>query len=116
MYDEFKILDATYLILNTYKAFAVANEQSESSLKYIGIFSYFIGGLSRTIWGFLYDYLKFHKLFLFINISAVIISGTFYFAVENLTVYAVSVVLTNVLHAGIFTIMPSFCLKVFGLK
>lgn len=103
------------LILNTFRRFA-GNRQEVELLKYLAIGYSICNGFFRPVWGFLFDKFGFKKLFVTLNFFQMLISGSVYFMVEDTIIFSTLVLLSGFLQAGLFSLMPSFVSKIFGIK
>ena len=109
------ILVSIMIVVNTFRSF-VGSRQDIQTLKFTAV-CYAIGnGFSRPVWGILYDKFKFKRLFLGLNLLQLVITASLYHCVEEAPVFSFLVILSGCLNGGLFSIMPSFVSKVFGIK
>lgn len=73
-------------------------------------------GLGRSLWGFLYDYFGFRRLFMIVFSIEIVISGLIYFIIKVNWLFFILFVTCGLLLAGAFSLIPSICTKIFGVK
>lgn len=89
---------------------------TEGQLLWMAVLYSIGNGLGRSIWGFLYDYFGFKRLYIIIITTGMIISGTISLAAHVPGLFFIFVVLSGWLLAGLFALMPSICSKIFTVK
>jgi MFS family permease len=104
-----------YTFLNTFRSF-VGNRQDVKLLKYLAISHSAANGFGRPLWGILFDKFGFKKLFITLNACSILASATIYFVPEHKVLLSIYVPFTGLLTAGVFSMMPSFVSKIFGLR
>lgn len=89
---------------------------TETQLLWMAVLYSIGNGIGRSIWGFLYDYFGFKRLYLIIISTGMVTSGTIYLVAEVPWLFFIFVVISGWLLAGLFALMPSICSKVFTVK
>ena len=87
--------------------------------KFMSLLMIFIpisNGFSRILWGFLYDYIAFKKLYLIQILVGIFISATLGYISDKQTNYFVYSMISASLLGGNFAILPPLVTKIFGLK
>ncbi len=103
------------ILLNTFRSFA-GNKHSTIFLSSLAIGSSIANGLSRPLWGILYDRYGFKQPFIMLNVLQFIVAASIYFSVEVKMLFSFLIILSGGLQAGLFALFPSLISKIFGVK
>ena len=80
-----------------------------------GLLFNIINGLSRLLWGFLLDKLKFKKLMFLITIIEILVGSSIYFMVKFKYIYVIELLLVSVCIGGSLSILSPTFVEIYGL-
>ncbi len=101
--------------MNTFRVCA-DSKQSSSLLSYLAMGFSIGNGFFRPIWGVLFDLFGFKKPWILLNVISFIISSSIYFVIDYTVIFSIMILFGGVIEGGMFSLLPSFVEKVFGIK
>ena len=105
-----------YMITNTNRSFGQINNLDENFLSFLSKTYSIINGISRIVWGILFDYFPFKKLMYYLLSLEIFISFTVYYIGEYKYLYFIYIIVSGVLFAGIIVIVMPLYNKIYGEK
>ena len=105
-----------YMITNTNRSFGQINNIDENFLSTLSKTYSIVNGISRVVWGILYDYFPFKKLMYYLLSIEIFISLTVYYIGEYQYIYFIYIIVSGVLFAGIIVIIMPLYNKIYGEK
>ena len=105
-----------YMITNTNRSFGQINNLDENFLSFLSKTYSIINGISRIVWGILFDYFPFKKLMYYLLSLEIFISFTVYYIGEFKYLYFIYIIVSGVLFAGIIVIVMPLYNKIYGEK
>jgi hypothetical protein len=104
------------MILNTYAHFAKLKNLDLTLIKTTGVIYSLINGITRPLWGILFDKFSYIILYLIITASNIIVSSALYFAADVPVLYSILVIITGFSISGGSTIFPALVAKTYGIR
>ena len=105
-----------YMITNTNRSFGQINNLDENFLSNLSKTYSIVNGISRVIWGILFDYFPFKKLMYYLLCIEIFISLTVYYIGKYQFLYFIYIIVSGVLFAGIIVIIMPLYNKIYGEK
>ena len=105
-------------IINTFKTFSLNYQDTldESFISWCSFILYLGNGLSRSMWGLLYDKFGYKKLMLVNSTILIIISVSFYFTTKIRWLFMIEIIVVSILAGSPMTLAPNGIQLFFGTK
>eukprot|EP01016_Furgasonia_blochmanni_P034086 TRINITY_DN3637_c0_g1_i7.p1 TRINITY_DN3637_c0_g1~~TRINITY_DN3637_c0_g1_i7.p1 ORF type:complete len:285 (+),score=61.27 TRINITY_DN3637_c0_g1_i7:56-856(+) len=98
-----------------YKEYGIYRFNDDSYMTTVGSVSFFLNGISRLIWGILYDCMSFKTLKYIMLSSQLMVSVSIYF-LESKFMYMIWICIILMTEGGVFVVYPAHMLKLYGVK